>query len=284
MVNQTDWPLIEVFCAPEDLELLQTFCWDADTLGIHESSSPGICSFIAYFRTEHERDQVAKMLRSWTASQKNQTEVRIDVIRDAGWNTAWHNYFTPKPVGERFIVHPPWIIPEKTNRIPVEIFPGQAFGTGYHESTQLCIELLERINVRGLSACDAGCGSGILTVIAILLGVRSIVSFDIDPIAIAETERNMLSNHLPITPRLCVTAPDAIRPGHFDLLLANLDAPTLRNCHQILARLLRFGGRMIVSGIVKDSFEEISTLLNNESMQLMEQRYSGDWVAMVCKK
>ncbi len=284
MSTQTDWPLIEIQCIPDDLEPLQALCWDTDTLGIHEISSSSPCSFIAYFKSQQERDRAAGIIKDWASQRNALVEIRVDAIRDAGWKTAWHDYFKPKTIGDRFVVYPPWILPEKSDRIAVEIFPGQAFGTGYHESTQLCVELLERLDVNGLSACDAGCGSGILTVVAIVLGVRSIVSFDIDPIAIAETKRNIQGNHLRIEPWLSVSAPDALRPDRFDLVLANLDAPTIRCFHRTLADFLRPGGRMIVSGIVKDAFDEIAMLLHAQSLHLLEQKRRGDWVAMVWMK
>jgi len=152
-------------------------------------------------------------------------------IADAGWADLWKVHFKPLRVGERFIVCPTWEEPGAGEQdLVIRIDPGQAFGTGHHETTRLCLEWLDhwdrnRANSNG-SLLDVGTGSGILAIAAGLLGFAEIVAVDIDPEAVAVAEENIARNRLTERVRLARgSAVDA--PGRFDVVLANIQAAPL---------------------------------------------------------
>lgn len=283
MEQATIWILVEVTCQADALESLESICWDFGTLGIEEALESTESRFKAYFNLDTNCNDVEQALNNWSIENDSLVQVRQQIIHDEGWKTSWHAYFHPQVIG-RFIIHPPWEIPTPDTHIPIAIFPGQAFGTGYHESTQLCIQLIEELDLMDRDVCDAGCGSGILTIIAAKSPLKRIVAFDIDPLAIEETNRNISGNTLLRKPLLCVSNPDSFRSQSFDLILANLDSPTLRVCYRQLCDMLRPHALLAISGIVTECDSEISELLTASGCRLIKRVSLNEWVAFLWTK
>lgn len=212
-------------------------------------------------------------------------------FKELNWVEAWKEYYHPIPVGKRLIIVPVWLEAPPTGLIPIRIDPGMAFGTGTHPSTQLCLELLDHFDrsllPRGYHVLDVGCGSGILATAALILGSAYAVGVDIDPQAVDASRENAISNGVIERLELGVGSVADIVRGQFslqqaDLVFANILAPIiLRLFNDGLAKLVKPGGILILSGILNDQADEVLTAAQEHGLQLVERRQSGDWVALV---
>ncbi|OGO70222.1 MAG: ribosomal protein L11 methyltransferase [Chloroflexi bacterium RBG_19FT_COMBO_56_12] len=215
-------------------------------------------------------------------------------FEEVNWVEAWKEHYHPIPIGERLVIVPAWLENPPGGRIPIRIDPGMAFGTGTHPTTQLCLELLDRFDARGLpqgyQVLDIGCGSGILAVAALELGASYALGVDIDPLAVDASRENALSNGVSERLALGVGSVAEVCRGQFDimqaeLVFANILAPIiLRLFKDGLAELVKPGGILILSGILADQSAEIEAAAAQYGLQLVERRQVSDWVAFAVKK
>ncbi len=119
-----------------------------------------------------------------------------DKINDEDWSLSWKRFWQPDPVGKKLLILPAWLDLPKTfsERVVLKLDPGSAFGTGAHQTTRLCLEALENFHLNDMRVADIGCGSGILSLAAIALGAREVISVDVDPLAVRATNENALLN------------------------------------------------------------------------------------------
>lgn len=207
------------------------------------------------------------------------------VVDDADWENAWKDYWYSTPVGMRLLIVPAW--EEKTvptGRIPLLLDPGPAFGTGTHESTRLCLELLEEWLRPGESVLDLGCGSGILALAAVLLGAGRVFGVDRDETAVRVSKDNAALNKLE---SVSFFTADLTGEGILerlpvvDLVLANLTADLLVDLAGRLKRLLNPGGRIIASGIIRERAENVARAFAKAGCRLVEKRSAGEWAALL---
>ena len=186
------WMALNV-CVPQTLqEAVSNFLMEQGATGIVETAEITGAGLKAYFPRDGKEETVVRALRRYLRSLERLSPQKIffsmdtTLIFEEDWGENWKKYFRPLRVGSRFVVFPPWEkVRLKHGQIPVEIFPGMAFGTGTHATTQLCIRMLEnRMKRKGLSVLDVGTGSGILAIVAAKLGVREVWAIDNDEAAI----------------------------------------------------------------------------------------------------
>lgn len=202
------------------------------------------------------------------------------------WSSSWKVHFKPLRVGTHLLIVPTW---EEAAQLPgdlvLRIDPGMAFGTGGHETTRLCLELLEKVmEQRDLTASpsllDLGTGSGILAMAASLLGAGRILALDIDPDAVDVARENLVLNNL--SDRIeCGIVPLESLTERFDIILANILAEELVRLAPYLTERLNPGGALILSGILAE--KEPLVLLGFDSLPLEYCRTAtaGEWVAML---
>lgn len=211
-------------------------------------------------------------------------------IEDQDWMAAWKAHYRPIPVGERLLILPAWLEPGETDRIPVKINPSMAFGTGTHPTTQLCLALAEKFVVPGKPVIDVGCGSGILSIAAVLLGASRAVCVDIDQAAIRATHENANANCVFDSIDTGVGSVMEILQGQFlirraPLVLVNILAPVIiRLLGESLTELLTPGGCLILSGILADQSDQVEAAAEEQGLRLVERMQMGDWVAMAYRK
>ena len=216
-------------------------------------------------------------------------KVEYAPLENRNWATAWQERYHPIPVGKSLIVLPTWLKNPFPDRIPIRIDPGMAFGSGTHPTTQLCLALLERSLMESLPGemIDVGCGSGILAIGAVKLGVQKVLGVDIDPDAVRISNENALVN--------AVSRSVNFREGSVkelleqerqsmgaSLVVANIIAPVLKDLFKEgLGDLVRPGGRIILSGILKEQLRGILLCLEEHGLILTEQQEQGDWVGLI---
>ncbi len=213
-------------------------------------------------------------------------EVVTNAVHTEDWANNWKQYFKPLPVGEKLLICPTWeTIPEGNTRTVLPIDPGMAFGTGSHETTRLVLEAIEKTLTADTTVLDVGCGSGILSIAAILLGAKSALAVDIDPLAVKTAiengERSGLSE-----PQYTVVEGDLVDKvsGQFDLVVANIVADAIIMLSPAVKPFVKDGGTYIVSGIIDTREAEVVAALAACGF-IIETRYEDrGWLCFVCKK
>ncbi len=211
-------------------------------------------------------------------------------VEDQDWMETWKQHYHPLPIGARLLVAPPWAEVDAGDRVVVRIDPSMAFGTGTHPSTQLTLELLERYLQPGQEVIDVGCGSGILSIAAVKLGARQALAVDIDPASVRATDENAHLNNVATQIEVGQGSVREILQGRFrlrraPLVMANILAPIIKALLETgLADLITPGGVLILSGLLQEQAPEIEQYATTRGLSLLEQRTSGDWVALALRK
>jgi ribosomal protein L11 methyltransferase len=204
-------------------------------------------------------------------------DVRAGEIEDIAWYERWKEHFHPLAIGERFEVRPPWETgAPPAGRVAILIEPKNAFGTGYHETTQLMIEALERTPLAGASYLDAGCGSGILSIAAVHLGAREVVAFDHDPESVENALENLEVNHVSDRVRAFTGEAHQLK-GSFDVVGANIIANVLEEIRDDLVRLVRPGGRLLLSGLFAEDRARTGALYEAGGLTVAAEASANGW-------
>ena len=269
-------------------EGLTNLAWELGALGVVEEEQPGLGARLrAFFPGTFLAGTLETKVRAYLEGLRAlgfepPTDVSVVPLADENWADAWRAHFTPRVVGRRLLILPPWETPAHNGRMVITIDPGRAFGTGHHGSTLGCLERLESVIERDgpTRMIDLGTGSGILAIAAARLGVRAVLAVDDDPDAVAAAMANVARNHVADRIR-CVLA-DAAR---FDeapapLAVANL----LTAAHQRLgaqyARALLPGGTLLLGGILDGEGPDLAAALGDHGFALRESLSVEGWTTL----
>lgn len=213
-------------------------------------------------------------------------------VREADWQDSWKQYYKPLRVGERIVVRPTWEpYDAQPGDVVVDLDPGSAFGTGSHETTRLCLELLEQVVSPDDAVLDMGCGSGILSIAALKLGARRAVGVDIEQNAAATAARNASANGVG-GDRYRTLWGDALADpalykdigGKYDVIAANIVADVILSMKALFYDKLRPGGRLVVSGIIGARANEVLAALEQQGFVSSWRLELNDWVAAALAK
>lgn len=219
-------------------------------------------------------------------------EVSVKNIKEEDWANNWKKYFKPFAIGDKIIIKPSWEeLKEPTDKIVLKIDPAHIFGTGTHETTQLCIELIEEFVKKGDVIFDIGCGSGILSIASLLLGAKSADAIDIDAnavdVAYENAERNDIDKN-----RYCVVAGNILHDEilhkkysekQYDVVEANIVADVIIALSKQVPEYIKSGGIFITSGIIKEREQDVKEALQQNYFTVLDVKYKKDWVAIVSR-
>lgn len=208
----------------------------------------------------------------------------LDNVQDSDWAEQWKRFYKPLRLGRRIVIRPTWEeYQSKADDLVIDLDPGMAFGTGTHETTALCVEMMEAL-YKGGPVLDVGTGSGILAIAAACLGAQPVVAIDIDPVAVRTARENVVQNGL--TAQVDVRQGDLLQgvEGQFALGVANILADVIILLQASMWQVLQPGGLFICSGIIKDRAQDVRYALLNGGWQLVEERVRGEWVAIAWRR
>ena len=244
---------LEIQCQPEERDLLIADLWEQGSAGISELDDQRLRAFF-----EDSADRTALLARYPGAA------VRVEEQKD--WVQSARDLLQPMLVGSRFFLVPEWRDdPIPAGRFRITVNPGMAFGTGVHETTQLCLEALEDYLKPGMTLLDVGTGSGILSRAARLLGAARVYSCDIDPVAVEIGAGGF------------VGSAGAVRSAIADLTVANISAEAIIELASDLLRSLRPGGLLLASGFEAHEVDVVQSALP----PAREIRRKGTWALTI---
>lgn len=219
-------------------------------------------------------------------------------VQEQDWAEAWKQHYHPIPIGKRLIIVPAWLASPNPERIPIRMDPGMAFGTGTHPTTQLCLELAESVltgpalneSDSPSAVIDVGCGSGILSVAALKLGIARALGVDVDPRAVEISRENAALNGVASSYSGGAGSVTEILRGDFPihqarLVFANILARVLIQLFEDgLAELVSPGGTLILSGILAEQEPGVLAAAQAHGLTLSARRQITDWVALGVQK
>lgn len=211
-------------------------------------------------------------------------EVTVTWVQDEEWATAWKKHFKPVRIG-RIVVKPTWEeLETQPDDVIIEIDPGMAFGTGYHPTTQLCLQALQERVSGGETVLDVGTGSGVLAIAAAKLGAARVVGLDVDTVAVEVAQENVRQAGLEEILRIERADSPIFFKDQADLLVANILAQVLIDMGGELREKLKPSGLLITSGIIVERSDDVKTAFEALGLVTTEEKRDGDWVALISRR
>jgi ribosomal protein L11 methyltransferase len=206
------------------------------------------------------------------------------VVDGDDWIDVWKKHFRPIHLG-KIVVVPEWIeyTPEKDEQV-VLLDSNMAFGTGEHETTSMCVELMQDYIAPESVCIDVGCGSGILGISALKLGAKKAYLTDIDPIAVESSLHNCQLN---LVDKNAVVAHSNLLDDtaiQADVMMANITGEVLKMLAPSIPKNLKTGGILVLSGIIESRLEMVKQAYETVGMEIIKERRKGEWFALVCKR
>ncbi len=202
------------------------------------------------------------------------------------WENNWKQYFHTMEIGDRLVIKPKWEdYDNQGGRKVLSIEPGLAFGSGTHETTRLCLETLEPYITPDTTVLDIGCGSGILSIAALLLGAKRATGVDIDPLAVKTARENGLENGFsaPQYEVLCGNLATDVK-GKFDVVVANIVADVIILFCKDVGRFLNDGGVFITSGIIDTREQDVLDAFRQYGFTVTARHTKNGWVCFTCER
>ena len=219
--------------------------------------------------------------------------IAVDETEDIDWINNWKQYFKQFYVDDILII-PSWeeVKEEDKDRMIIHIDPGTAFGTGMHETTQLCIRQLKKYVTEDTEMLDVGTGSGILSIVALKLGAKHAVGTDLDPCAVPAVEENKEANEIPVQDFDMMIGniiddkevQDAVGYEKYDIVAANILADVLVPLTPVIVNQMKKGGIYITSGIIDQKEETVVKTVKDAGLEVLEVTYQGEWVSVTARK
>ncbi len=266
----------------------------------------GVAYLSFYLDADEDNEPVLENVRSELEDLKSfmdigECTIIATQLQDTDYINNWKQYFHQfyiqgdKSKGEEdILIVPSWedVKPEDNDKMIIHIDPGTAFGTGMHETTQLCIKQLRKYVTKDTALLDVGTGSGILSIMAYKFGAESAVGTDLDPCAIEAVQDNMEKNGLDEAGFKLIIGniidskeiQDEVGYGKYDIVAANILAEVLIPLTPVIIHQLKPGGIYITSGIIEDKEQAVVDAVKAAGLEVLEVNHQGEWVNVTARK
>lgn len=251
-----------------------------------------------YLEEEEDKGTILMQVRKELEEMRSFLDVGECTIEesqteDVDWVNNWKQYFHQFYIDDILVI-PSWekVEAKDEDKLVIHIDPGTAFGTGMHETTQLCIRQLKKYVTSGAQILDVGCGSGILGMLALKFGAGHSVGTDLDPCAIDATHENMEVNGIEKEQYEVMigniiddkTVQDAVGYGKYDIVAANILADVLVPLTPVIVHQMKRGGIYITSGIIDDKEDVVVEAVKAAGLEILEVNHQGEWVSVTARK
>ena len=262
------------------------------------AADDGVAYISFYLEEEEDKETVlanvkAELEEMGTYLNVGECTIEESQTEDVDWVNNWKQYFHQFYVDDVLII-PSWeeVKPEDEDKMIIHIDPGTAFGTGMHETTQLCIRQIRKHVTPDTTILDVGCGSGILGMLALKFGAKYSVGTDLDPCAIDATHENMEVNGLTKDQYEVMIGniiddkeiQDKVGYEKYDIVAANILADVLVPLTPVIVNQMKKGGIYITSGIIDDKEETVVNAVKAAGLEVLEVTYQGEWVSVTARK
>lgn len=282
--EQPQWIAIQVQALPAYLETLSAFIFATHAQGIQEEEN----GFIAFYNAKDWSPETYHLLfreLQRVLPDFDKSRMQIQIQRNEDWLENWKQNFKPFHLTESLVIQPDW---EHYQAQPGEtiltIAPKMAFGTGHHESTQLCLFLIDEILQPGMSVLDVGAGSGILSIYAKKKGAAFVLGIDNDPVTIENSVANLELNHIDSGVKFKLGDAHVFSSQQFDLVIANINRNILLEIMENLQQATLPGGILILSGILKADRQLMVDTIEKAGFERLSEKTKNEWIGLAFKK
>lgn len=258
----------------------------------------GVAYISFYLEEDEDKEKMLQAVREelkeiGTYVNVGSMEIEESQTEDVDWVNNWKQYFHQFTIDDVLII-PSWedVQPEDEDKMIIHIDPGTAFGTGMHETTQLCIRQIKKYVTEDTEILDVGCGSGILGMLALKFGAKHSTGTDLDPCAIDATHENMDVNGISRDQyRVMIgniiddkEVQDQVGYDRYDIVAANILADVLVPLTPVILKHLKTGGIYITSGIIEEKEETVVEAVKAAGLEVLEVNHQGEWVSVTARK
>ena len=258
----------------------------------------GVAYISFYLEEDEDKEKMLQAVREelkeiGTYVNVGSMEIEESQTEDVDWVNNWKQYFHQFTIDDVLII-PSWedVQPEDEDKMIIHIDPGTAFGTGMHETTQLCIRQIKKYVTEDTEILDVGCGSGILGMLALKFGAKHSTGTDLDPCAIDATHENMEVNGISRDQyRVMIgniiddkEVQDQVGYDRYDIVAANILADVLVQLTPVILNHLKTGGIYITSGIIEEKEETVVEAVKAAGLEVLEVNHQGEWVSVTARK
>jgi ribosomal protein L11 methyltransferase len=244
----------------------------------------------AYFNETVKRETLTNDINSGLENVKRflpvgEGSVNIEAVDDEDWANAWKVYFKPFKIAEDLVISPSWEnYTPGINEQVIRLDPGMAFGSGQHETTALCVQLIRKFCKKGDNVLDIGTGSGILAIAAIFSGAIAAVGVDIDPVAVKVARENATLNN--VSGKSEFICGDLVTrvTGSYNLITANIISDIIIKLTPSIPLFLKEDGVFIASGVIDTRMDEVKSVFISNGFEITDMLQAGGWVAFACVK
>jgi ribosomal protein L11 methyltransferase len=260
------------------LDAVSNFAFEIGAAGLEETADGVSIFFPSGTSGQAIENPLSEFVRSLRSMGHAIADPVLHPVQEEDWGRAWKENFKPIRVGNRIVVKPPWETrPGGTHDIVIDISPKMAFGTGSHETTRLCLEMLERFVESGMSVLDVGTGSGILAIAAVKLGASRADAVDVEEESVENAHENFRLNRVEDRTTVRLGSLDVLAPEPYGMILANIDRKTLTPMLPKFSSYGRPGTVLVLSGILAEEKQPIIGLLARSRFRLIESPEIGEW-------
>lgn len=284
----------------EDFLHNDTLNWDYYDEDMANMKSCESCIKV-YLADNNQGKQLFKEIEKFVESLKEEykdidfgrLDIETQILNDEDWANNWKQYFKPFTVSDKIIIKPTWeeLDESAEDKIILEIDPGMSFGTGQHHTTRLCIEQIIKHMEKDMEVLDMGCGSGILSIAALLLGAKRAAGIDIDENAVKTAKENAALNNI-FEDRFTVYCGDVTEDenlqgkigfNRYDMIAVNIIAQIIMGMSPIFPKFLKKGGLIIASGVIKKYVDDVVKNFEVLGFKILEINDSEEWVSITAK-
>lgn len=278
---------------PDELSQLskEEFFWDY----IDESmvgTSDGTVVIKAYLSSDSSLGEKLSLIKdkiNWLKKRDlgvdlGSLDIELTSVREEDWSNTWKKYYKPMKVSDRIVIKPSWeTYNKKKGQVILTLDPGMAFGTGTHETTMLCMQAIDQYIRPDHSLIDIGCGTGVLSIGALLLGAKAATAIDLDGNAVEIARKNAQINK--VLDRMTLVHGNLLDEieGSYDIVVANIIADVIIELSQYVTNYIKAGGLFISSGIIHERLDEVIEQIESVGLIIEKVEKMGEWAMVVSR-